>query len=121
MVHSTHPLILTLPTLPPHFRHPLDIPVPLFINNRKTLAAGLQALHERIAGRFGRREPRQRALAYLQGLLGPVERKKVWQLAGYAGDATPDGVQRLLATYRWDADGVRDDPRLHEGRLCGST
>ena len=84
-------------------------------------AAGLQALHERIAGRFGRRESRQRALVYLQGLLGPVERKNGWQLAEYAGDATPDGVQRLLATYRWDADGVRDDPRLHEGRLWGST
>ena len=38
-------------------------------------AAGLQALHERIAGRFGRREPRRRALAYLKGLLGSVERK----------------------------------------------
>ena len=72
-------------------------------------AAGLQALHERIAGRFGRREPRQRALAYLRGLLGSVELKNGWQLAEYAGDATPDGVQRLLATYRWDADGVRDD------------
>ena len=74
-------------------------------------AAGLQALHERIAGRFDRREPRRRALAYLRGLLGPVERKNGWQLAEYAGDATPDGVQRLLATYRWDADGVRDDLR----------
>ena len=74
-------------------------------------AAGLQALHERIAGRLGRREPRRRALAYLRGLLGSVERKNGWQLAEYAGDATPDGVQRLLATYRWDADGVRDDLR----------
>ena len=74
-------------------------------------AAGLQALHERIGGRFGRREPRRRALAYLKGLLGTVERKNGWQLAEYAGDATPDGVQRLLATYRWDADGVRDDLR----------
>ena len=63
------------------------------------------------AGRFGRREPRRRALAYLKGLLGSVERKNGWQLAEYAGDATPDGVQRLLATYRWDADGVRDDLR----------
>ena len=35
-------------------------------------AAGLQALHERIAGRFGRREPRRGALAYLKGLLGSV-------------------------------------------------
>ncbi len=74
-------------------------------------AEGLQALHRRIAGRFGRREPRQRALAYLKGLLGSVERKNGWQLAEYVGDATPDGVQRLLATYRWDAAGVRDDLR----------
>ena len=52
-----------------------------------------------------------RVLAYLQGLLGSVERKNGWQLAEYAGDATPDGVQRLLAVYHWDADQVRDDLR----------
>ena len=74
-------------------------------------AAGLQAVHERIAGRFGRQEPRRRALAYLKGLLGSVERKNGWQLAEHAGDATPDGVQRLLGIYRWDANGVRDDLR----------
>ena len=73
--------------------------------------AGLQELHGRIAGRFSRSESRQRVLAYLQGLLGSVERKNGWQLAEYAGDATPDGVQRLLAVYRWDADEVRDDLR----------
>ena len=71
--------------------------------------AGLQALHTRIAHRFSRSESRQRVLAYLQGLLGSVERKNGWQLAEYAGDATPDGVQRLLAVYHWDADQVRDD------------
>ena len=71
--------------------------------------AGLQALHARIALRFSRSESRQRVLAYLQGLLGSVERKNGWQLAEYAGDATPDGVQRLLAVYHWDADQVRDD------------
>ena len=59
--------------------------------------AGLQELHARIAHRFSRSESRQRVLAYLQGLLGSVERKNGWQLAEYAGDATPDGVQRLLA------------------------
>jgi SRSO17 transposase len=32
-------------------------------------------------------------------------------LAEQAGDLTPDGVQRLLATYDWDADLVRDDLR----------
>ena len=75
------------------------------------LEAELRALHERIAGRFRRPEAHQRALAYLQGLLGPVERKNGWQLAEYAGDATPFGMQRLLARYRWDEDGVRDDLR----------
>ena len=61
--------------------------------------AGLQGLHARIAHRFSRSESRQRVLAYLQGLLGSVERKNGWQLAEYVGDATPDGVQRLLAVY----------------------
>ena len=71
---------------------------------------GSGALHAHIALRFtGRSESRQRVLAYLQGLLGSVERKNGWQLAEYAGDATPDGVQRLLAVYHWDADQVRDD------------
>ena len=75
--------------------------------------AGLEALHARLAPHFTRREPRRWALAYLKGLLGPVERKKGWQLAEYAGDKTPDGVQRLLATYDWDADLVRDDLRCY--------
>jgi len=76
-------------------------------------AAGLEAIHRRIAGRFTRPEPRQRALAYLKGLLGPVERKNGWQLAEHAGDTTPDGMQRLLATYQWDADLVREDLRTY--------
>ena len=70
---------------------------------------------------FTVREPRRRALEYLKGLLSPVERKNGWQLAEQAGDATPDGVQRLLSTYRWDANLVRDDPRVHGGRLCEAT
>ena len=72
-------------------------------------AEGIEEMHQCIAGRFRRPEPRRRALAYLQGLLSPVERKNGWQLAEQAGDATPDGVQRLLYNYRWDADLVRDD------------
>lgn len=66
--------------------------------------AGLQELHARIVHRFSRSEYRQRVLAYLQGLLGSVERKNAWQLAEYAGDATPDllilddlGLHRLTA------------------------
>jgi SRSO17 transposase len=76
-------------------------------------AMGLEAMHARIADRFTRPEPRQRARAYVKGLLSPVERKNGWQLAEQAGDATPDGMQRLLATYQWDADLVRNDLRRY--------
>lgn len=72
-------------------------------------ASGLDAVGERIAPRFGRAEPRRRALSYLRGLLAPVERKNGWQLAEAAGDATPDGVQDFLSRVQWDADAVRDD------------
>ncbi len=74
-------------------------------------AAGLEAVHARIAPRFARAEPRRRVLAYLRGLLGAVTRKNGWQLAEHAGEATPDGMQRLLATADWDPDLVRDDLR----------
>jgi SRSO17 transposase len=72
-------------------------------------AAELEAVHARIAPRFERAEPRQRALAYLKGLLSQAERKNGWQLAEEAGEATPDGMQRLLNAAHWDADAVRDD------------
>jgi SRSO17 transposase len=74
-------------------------------------AAGLAVLHERIAPRFARTEPRRRVLAYLQGLLSGVTRKNGWQLAEQAREATPDGMQRLLSTASWDPDQVRDDLR----------
>ena len=74
-------------------------------------AKGIEGVHECIAGRFRRPEPRRRALDYLRGLLSPVERKNGWQLAEQAGDATPYGVQHLLSTYVWDAGLVRDDLR----------
>jgi SRSO17 transposase len=74
-------------------------------------ADGLVELHERIRPRFGRIEPCRRALGYLQGLLGELERKNSWWLAEQAGELTPDGMQRLLNGAGWDADGVRDDLR----------
>ena len=68
-------------------------------------------MHNCIAERFRRPEPRRRVLDYLRGLLSPEERKNGWQLAEQAGDSTPNGVQRLLSSYVWDADLVRDDLR----------
>ncbi|HEU5380662.1 MAG TPA: IS701 family transposase [Ktedonobacteraceae bacterium] len=73
----------------------------------------LEHLHARIAPRFARPEPRRRALAYLKGIVSSVERKNGWHLAEHAGEARPDGMQRLLNSAVWDADLVRDDLRTY--------
>lgn len=57
---------------------------------------------------FGRRDLRERAENYVQGLLSPVQRKNSWQVAEYLGEDKPYGLQRLLGRARWDADAVRD-------------
>ena len=66
-----------------------------------------------IGPRFARAEARQRAQAYLSGLLSPVERKNGWQLAEAVGDPTPYALQHLLDRADWDADVVRDDLRTY--------
>jgi SRSO17 transposase len=42
-----------------------------------------------------------------------VERKNGWQLAEHARETTPDGMQRLLTTARWDPEALRDDVRAY--------
>src|SRR5690349_11585057 len=74
-----------------------------------TWAAELDVVAGKLAPRFERAEPRKRVLAYLTGLLSNTERRNGWQLAELAGEATPDGMQRLVSTAHWDADAVRDD------------
>ena len=74
---------------------------------------GLAALHARIAPRFRRREARERARRYLEGLLGHVERKNGWQLAEALGEGGPQGMQRLLNAADWDAEAVRDELRTY--------
>ncbi len=75
------------------------------------VAAELDRVHERIAGRFGRAEPRARVREYVSGLVAGLERKNGWTLAEWAGEVSPDGMQRLLRRADWDVDGVRDDVR----------
>jgi SRSO17 transposase len=66
------------------------------------------SLCERIGSCFGRPETRNRAQAYLQGLLSPIERKNGWQLAEEAGESTPYSMQYLLNRAAWDAEQLRD-------------
>ncbi len=72
-------------------------------------ADGLAELQALIGRRFARSEPREHAMAYIRGLLSAEEQKNSWTLSEQAGDATPNGMQRLLSTTDWDPDLVRDD------------
>lgn len=60
-----------------------------------------------VAPAFARVEPRRRAKAFIQALLAPVESRTCWQIAEYAGERNPGGMQRLLASASWDEVWVR--------------
>jgi len=80
----------------------------------------LEQLHGRIAPRFARSEPRERALGYLRGLLSEVKRKNGWQMAESLGEDTTYGMQRLLNGSQWSAGAVRDDLREYAVEHLGS-
>ena len=75
--------------------------------------AALDELLGRIAGQFGRVEPRRHARAFVGGLLADLPRKNCWTIAEHAGDPSPDGMQHLLSRAVWDPDAVRDDVRAY--------
>ncbi len=79
------------------------------------LRAGLDDALALVAGRFFRRQAQARAC--VAGMLSGLERKTSWSLAEHAGEAAPDGMQRLFTTARRDPGGVRDDLR---GYLAGA-
>ena len=69
------------------------------------------AVIDRIAPRFARYEPVRHAAGLMLGMLSGLDRKNCWTIAEHRGDATPDGLQHLLARAKWDADAVRDELR----------
>ncbi|MFC9768790.1 IS701 family transposase, partial [Rhodococcus jostii] len=75
------------------------------------VSAELEALHERISGRFVRSETRSRVREYVAGLAQGSGLQERWTLAGRAGEVSPDGMQRLLRRADWDVDGVGDGVR----------
>jgi SRSO17 transposase len=93
--------------------------VELAVAEAEAWAKGLFEIADRIGSHFSRSEPRHPALAYLKGLISPIERKNGWQLAEQADDDTPYGVQHLLGRAEWDADEVgvnlRDYVNQHLG------
>ena len=63
----------------------------------------LADLQRRVGELFGRPEPRRQAGLYLEGLLGPAERKNGWQLAKRlvtAAPGAPSGFCRMSCGIR---------------------
>ena len=90
---------------------PCTSPAELTVDTVRAWLLELTDVERRIGAQFPRWDARQRAGAYLRGLLSPVERKNGWQLAEVNGDDTPYGVQHLLGRAVWNAEAVRDDLR----------
>ncbi len=59
---------------------------------------GLAGVHARIAPRFRRREARERARRYRQGLLGRSERQNGGQLGEALGAGGPHGMKGCSAS-----------------------
>jgi SRSO17 transposase len=76
-------------------------------------------LFAQVAGVFGNAAVRRHGRAYLLGLLSQAERKNGWTLAEFAGDVSPDGMQRLLNFSPWDEDACRDAVRRYAVRHLG--
>ncbi len=79
-----------------------------------------EAMASRVGTLFPRSETRERAMAYIKGLLSQCERKNGWQLAEWLGDASPDGVQYLLERARWDPEAAREVLRQWITKYLGS-
>src|SRR2546430_15160232 len=62
----------------------------------------LAELMGRLGAYFTRVEPLRQAGKYVRGLLSDLPRKNCWTRAEYAGDRTPDRMQRLLERASWD-------------------
>src|SRR3954468_4872356 len=77
----------------------------------RAAASGLEVLTSGLREHFRRAAAHRHAVAYVEGLLGNVERKNGWQVAEYGGYEHPRTIQRVLDRSIWDADAVRDDLR----------
>jgi SRSO17 transposase len=86
------------------------------LNNALQIRAELEA---DLAGLFPRRESRAHAMAYIRALASDLPRKNGWSISEWAGDARPDGKQRLLYKDKWDESAARDAVRAFAVRHLG--
>jgi SRSO17 transposase len=73
----------------------------------------LSALTDGLGWLFTRPEPKRVFADFVRALLADVPKKNSWGLAGYAGLATPEPFEHLLADAVWDVDALRDAIRSY--------
>lgn len=76
-------------------------------------ARELETVAARIGAFVPRPESRNRLGRFMRVAVAGETRCNGWQLAETAAEATPHGMQRLVASAAWDVDGVRDDLRTY--------
>jgi SRSO17 transposase len=81
--------------------------------------AAFEEMYQRLSPCFAQVQTRQRAQAYVRGLLSPVERKNGWQLAEEAGETTPYAMHSLLDRAVWDSERLRDVLRRYVEEMLG--
>ena len=64
---------------------------------------------------FGRVSTRRYLDIYVEGQLGPLQRKSVEPIADSAGEP-PRNLQQFLSAFRWDQDAVCDQVQRHVAR-----
>jgi SRSO17 transposase len=99
---------------------PCTSPAELTVDTVRAWLLALMEVERRRGVRFARWDARQRAGAYLRGLLSPVERTNGWPLAEGLGDATPYGVQHLVGRAEWGPEAARDELRRYVREQLGA-
>jgi len=88
-------------------------------NDLKELMPQLEAFHKRFHGFFCRTEGRQWSRKYLIGLLLPIVRKNVENIAEEVG-APPRKLQEFLSDSPWDDEGCIEDHQRFVGEMFGA-
>ena len=88
-------------------------------NDLRELMPQLEIFHKRFHGFFCRSEGRQWSRKYLIGLLLPIERKNVENIAEEVG-APPRKLQEFLSDSPWDDEGCIEEHQRFVGELFGA-
>jgi SRSO17 transposase len=81
----------------------------------------LAVLKKMLEPLFARRETKESAFSYIQGLISLIERKNSWQLSEETGYQNPYAFQYLLGRALWNESDLRDEIRCYTIEHLGTS